>query len=133
MTPLAGFPFALDGALVFDGGLTDFQPQLKRSGTAPAHTITISPFYCSSADIRPSRYIPLWWALYPPRREDFAWIYHLGYDDARSYLARNHFAPLPSSVSGAAAPMAPDLSRFPSDSSTQAVRRRTRSKSHGGR
>mmetsp|Transcript_98345 Transcript_98345/g.281350 ORF Transcript_98345/g.281350 Transcript_98345/m.281350 type:complete len:580 (-) Transcript_98345:242-1981(-) len=136
MTPLAGFPYVLDGALVFDGGLTDFQPQLKGTDTAPAHTITISPFYCSSADIRPSRYIPLWWALYPPRKEDFAWIYHLGYDDARSYLARNHYtSPSPSlkGVAAAPVPMAPDLSRFPSDFSTQALRRRTRSKSHGGR
>ena len=42
------------------------------------------------ADIRPSRYVPLWWALYPPRKEDFAWVYLLGYDDARSWLQRLH-------------------------------------------
>ena len=84
MTPLAGLPFRLDGEWVFDGGATDFQPLLSTS------TVTVSPFYCSSADIRPSRYVPLWWALYPPRRVDFEWIYSLGYDDARSVLAAAH-------------------------------------------
>jgi hypothetical protein len=85
-TPIAGMPFMLDGELVLDGGLADFQPlsaSLPRAGT-----VTVSPFYFVDADIRPSRYVPLWWAVYPPRREDFAWVFHLGYDDARAWLAQ---------------------------------------------
>ena len=84
-TPLAGWPFKLDGDWVIDGGLADFQPL-----SDTRHTVTVSPFYCSNADIRPSRYVPLWWALYPPRREDFEWVYLLGFDDARSWLQRLH-------------------------------------------
>mmetsp|Transcript_4307 Transcript_4307/g.12809 ORF Transcript_4307/g.12809 Transcript_4307/m.12809 type:complete len:534 (-) Transcript_4307:30-1631(-) len=112
MSPLAGWPFLLDGHFVFDGGLTDFQPVLD-SGT-----VTVSPFYCSSADIRPSRYVPIHWALYPPQRDDFEWVYHLGYDDACSWLQRNvpgcvklsgNHCSLPSGLTR------PDLHRFPSD------------------
>ena len=72
-TPIAGWPFRLDGEWVLDGGLADFQPLSTRLPAA-AGTVTVSPFYCAHADIRPSRYVPLWWALYPPRREDFEWI-----------------------------------------------------------
>jgi hypothetical protein len=28
--------------------------------------ITVSPLYFSQADIKPSRYVPAWWALLPP-------------------------------------------------------------------
>eukprot|EP00615_Pteridomonas_danica_P010223 CAMPEP_0114328768 /NCGR_PEP_ID=MMETSP0101-20121206/623_1 /TAXON_ID=38822 ORGANISM="Pteridomonas danica, Strain PT" /NCGR_SAMPLE_ID=MMETSP0101 /ASSEMBLY_ACC=CAM_ASM_000211 /LENGTH=625 /DNA_ID=CAMNT_0001458193 /DNA_START=103 /DNA_END=1980 /DNA_ORIENTATION=+ len=84
-TPLAGFPFKLDGEWVIDGGLADFQPL---SDSLPRRsTVTVSPFYCSHADIRPSRYIPLWWAIYPPRKSDFEWVFALGYDDANTWLA----------------------------------------------
>lgn len=70
---------------MIDGGVSDFQPlseSLPRSTT-----VTVSPFYTSHADIRPSRYVPLWWAIYPPRREDFEWVFALGYDDANTWLA----------------------------------------------
>ena len=49
------------GEWVCDGGLSDFKPVID------ADTITVSPFYFDYADIKPSRYIPPWWALYPPR------------------------------------------------------------------
>ena len=85
MSPLAGLPFKLDGEWVMDGGISDYQP---RATTALNSTVTVSPFFCSSADIRPSRYVPIWWAFYPPRRADFEWIFELGYDDASSWLQR---------------------------------------------
>jgi len=46
--------------------------------------------YFSDADIKPSRYIPAWWAVYPPRREDFEWVFDLGYLDTVAWLKRNH-------------------------------------------
>lgn len=65
-----------------DGGLSDFQPVIDEN------TITVSPFYFSSADIRPSRYVPLWWSFFPPKDEDtIEWLYHLGQEDAISFFA----------------------------------------------
>lgn len=84
MSPLAGLPFKLDGEWVMDGGIADYQPRSHDVSS----TVTISPFFCSSADIRPSRYVPIWWAFYPPKRADFEWIFGLGYDDACSWLQR---------------------------------------------
>lgn len=79
MTPIAGWPFKYRGEWVFDGGLSDFQPKVDDE------TITVSPFFFASADIKPSRYVPLWWALYPPRSSDFAWLFDLGYHDAQKW------------------------------------------------
>lgn len=82
----AAFPFArlvhLRGEWSVDGGFTDFQPVVDSS------TITISPFYFSDTDIKPSRYVPLWWALFPPNNgETVDWIYNLGYEDARRWFS----------------------------------------------
>lgn len=89
MTPLAGFPFRMDkadGSYVFDGGLSDFQPLFDESeGEGP--TVTVSPFYFTQAHIKPSRYIPCWWALYPPRPADFEWVFDLGYADCLYYCS----------------------------------------------
>lgn len=79
MTPIAGWPFKYRGEWVFDGGLSDFQPKVDDE------TITVSPFFFAYADIKPSRYVPLWWALYPPRSSDFAWLFDLGYHDAEKW------------------------------------------------
>jgi hypothetical protein len=79
MAPLAGLPFKYRGVWVCDGGLSDFKPVID------ADTITVSPFYFDYADIKPSRYIPPWWALYPPRVADFAWVFDLGYHDAEAW------------------------------------------------
>jgi hypothetical protein len=81
----AAFPFAklvhLRGEICVDGGFTDFQPLIDE------HTITISPFYFSNTDIKPSRYVPLWWALLPPSDNDtIDWVYKLGYDDAMKWI-----------------------------------------------
>jgi hypothetical protein len=83
MAPLAGLPFLYRGEYVFDGGLSDFQPMLDDD------TITVSPFFFSDADIRPSRYVPPWWSMYPPRREDIAWLFDLGYHDAKLWSKKS--------------------------------------------
>ena len=67
-----------------DGGLSDFQPLVNED------TITVSPFYFSDADIKPSRYVPLWWSFIPPRSEDtIDWLYALGYEDCVKYCQKN--------------------------------------------
>jgi hypothetical protein len=81
----AAYPFASfvyrNGSWCGDGGLTDFQPVLDDD------TLTVSPFYFSNADIKPSRYVPLWWAIIPPKSEDtIDWLYNLGYMDAMTYI-----------------------------------------------
>ena len=69
--------------LCIDGGLSDFQPVLD------GDTVTVSPFYFSDCDIRPSRYVPPWWAFVPPKDEDTVdWTYNLGYEDAMRYIKK---------------------------------------------
>lgn len=51
--------------------------------------MTISPLYASSADIRPSRYVPLSWiALAPKDPSAIDWLYDLGYRDALFWMAK---------------------------------------------
>ena len=83
MAPIAGLPFQFRGEYIFDGGLSDFQPMLDED------TITVSPFFFVDADIRPSRYVPPWWSVYPPRREDIAWLFDLGYHDAKLWSRKS--------------------------------------------
>jgi hypothetical protein len=83
----AAFPFAplvyRHGSWCVDGGLSDFQPIVDSA------TVTVSPFYFSRADIKPSRYVPLWWALLPPNDDDtIDWLYHLGWTDGLSWLQK---------------------------------------------
>jgi hypothetical protein len=41
------------------------------------------------ADIKPSRYVPIWWLVLPPSDADtIDWIYDLGYCDALSFFAK---------------------------------------------
>jgi hypothetical protein len=88
----SAWPFAdlvyrcIDGKGIWciDGGLSDFQPLVDED------TITVSPFYFSDADIKPSRYVPLWWSFLPPRSVDtIDWLYSLGYEDCITYLEKN--------------------------------------------
>ena len=68
-----------------------------------ARAICVTPFWFSRSDIRPSCYLPLWWALYPPKRSDFEWVFELGYADGLDWAqARAEAAPA-SSPSRAAA------------------------------
>jgi hypothetical protein len=83
----AAFPFAPlvhhKGSWFVDGGLSDFQPVENDD------TITVSPFYFSECDIKPSRYVPLWWAFLPPKSEQTVdWLYRLGWEDCLAYLKR---------------------------------------------
>jgi hypothetical protein len=84
--PIAGFPFRFHGEWVMDGGLMDFQPVLDE------HTVTISPLYCMQADIKPSQYVPLWWAVYPPEPEQIEWLYNLGKHDAYVFARKLGYA-----------------------------------------
>lgn len=87
LASVAAFPAAplvhRKGRYYMDGGMTDFQPVVD------ADTITVSPFYFSDCDIRPSRYVPLWWAFLPPKDTDtIDWLYALGWEDCMSYLEK---------------------------------------------
>lgn len=87
----AAFPAAplvfRSGSWYVDGGLTDFQPVVDDT------TLTISPFYFSDCDIKPSRYVPLWWAFLPPRSSDTVdWLYSLGFHDTMTYFAQKGIA-----------------------------------------
>ncbi len=74
--------------LCVDGGLTDFQPVVDTD------TITVSPFYFSDCDIRPSRYVPPWWAFIPPKNEDTVdWTYHLGFEDGMAFIKSKGLIP----------------------------------------
>ena len=72
------------GMWCIDGGLSDFQPLVDED------TITVSPFYFSDADIKPSRYVPLWWSFIPPRSYDtIDWLYALGYEDTITFCNKS--------------------------------------------
>ncbi|GMF17791.1 unnamed protein product [Phytophthora fragariaefolia] len=81
--PIAGLPFKLNGEWVMDGGMFDFQPVYDDK------TVTISPFYCVGADIKPSVYVPMWWALIPPGVRDVEWLFDLGYEDGLKWIVKN--------------------------------------------
>jgi hypothetical protein len=85
--PIAGMPFKLNGEWVMDGGMFDFQPVYDDK------TVTVSPFYCTNADIKPSRYVPMWWALYPPTQRDVEWLFDLGYEDGLNWAIKNGKTP----------------------------------------
>ncbi|DBA02012.1 TPA: hypothetical protein N0F65_000259 [Lagenidium giganteum] len=82
--PIAGLPFKLKGEWVLDGGMLDSQPLFKEG-----KTVTISPFHFADADIRPSRYLPPWWACYAPEPEELAWVFDLGREDGLAWIATN--------------------------------------------
>ena len=94
LTPLAGWPFQLreTGEWVCDGGMSAFQP---RKGEK--NCITVSPIYCTSADIRPLTFLPIWWGLYPPSEKKYRQMYDLAYNDAIQYLVETKRVP-PSAV-----------------------------------
>ena len=64
-----------------DGGISDFQPMIDDD------TITVSPFYFCDCDIKPSRYVPVWWSVFPPKdKATIEWLYNLGKEDCRAYI-----------------------------------------------
>jgi hypothetical protein len=94
LTPVVGFPFQLrsTGEWVCDGGITAFQPRSGKGEIDLAKgevLITVSPFYFTQADIRPSMFVPAWWGLYPPHRELHAALFDVGYNSALDFLIRH--------------------------------------------
>ena len=104
ITPLAGFPMWLKGhGLCFDGGVSDFQilKGLARNGTFcklhcrktnPKDLVVVCPFYSSRADIRPSKYVPIWWAFYPPPPYKLKELFELGQKDAHAWCDKQEDA-----------------------------------------
>jgi len=85
LSSAAAFPFAPlvhhRGQWNVDGGFSAFQPKLDQN------TITVSPLYFMNTDIKPSRYVPLWWALFPPNSPDTVdWLFDLGYNDGVNWI-----------------------------------------------
>jgi hypothetical protein len=92
LSSCAAFPLAKiqyrNGRWCCDGGFTDFVPVLDNT------TISVSPFYFSQCDIKPSRYVPLWWAIVPPKcNDEVDWLYSLGFEDAIAFFNRKGIKP----------------------------------------
>ncbi|KAE8883007.1 hypothetical protein PF011_g30517 [Phytophthora fragariae] len=83
-TPLVGLPFQHEGEYVVDGGLLDNQPLFEDG----VRTITVTPNVFAAADIRPSRYVPPWWSMYPPTQREMRWLFALGYEDGLAWCVR---------------------------------------------
>lgn len=90
LTPVVGLPFPLrkTGEWVCDGGVRSFQP---RSGEP--RTLTVSPFYFTSADIRPPTAVPVWWGLFPPKKEEHEGLFATGYNACLEYLVTSGQVP----------------------------------------
>ena len=82
--------------LCFDGGVSDLQllKGLARNGTFcklhcrktnPKNLVVVCPFYSSRADIRPSKYVPMWWAFFPPEPYKLKELFELGQKDAHTW------------------------------------------------
>ena len=89
--------------LCFDGGVSDFQilKGLARNGTFcklhcrktnPADIVVVCPFYSSRANIRPSKYVPIWWAFYPPPPYKMKELFELGQKDAHAWCDKQEEA-----------------------------------------
>jgi hypothetical protein len=85
LVPLAGLPLRLreTSEWVIDGGAAAFQP---RAGER--NVVTINTMYMSSADIKPSCFVPIWWGLYPPSDDKYRALFSLGYNDCVDGLLR---------------------------------------------
>ena len=113
LVPLAGFPMWLPGyGLCFDGGVSDFQlfKGLSRHGTFcklhcrktnPKDIVVICPFYSSRADIRPSKFVPIWWAFFPPEPYKLKELFELGVKDAHAWADKQEESTPDSSPRGA--------------------------------
>lgn len=109
--PLAPLVYRRGGWCI-DGGITNFQPTLN------ANTIRVSPFYFSDADIKPSRYVPINWALIPPKSsETIDWLYRLGWDDTIQWIHNQHAADIAKSNSSSSMPQR-QFDMYPSDPPT---------------
>jgi len=92
MSPVAGMPFKLEseepdlnGKYVMDGGVSQLQPVLSEK------TFTVCPLYFMDADIKPSRYVPIHWAVFPPSVKEFRELFWLGARDGLEWLKKKGF------------------------------------------
>ena len=101
IVPLSGLPIWLRGfGLCLDGAVTDMQvlQGFKKHGTfsklhckeTNPNIVIVNPFYSSRADIKPSRYIPIWWCFYPPEPYKLKQLFEMGYADAYDWYGRTH-------------------------------------------
>ena len=101
IVPLSGLPIWLRGfGLCLDGAVSDMQvwKGFKPDGTfsklhckaANPNIVIVNPFYSSRADIKPSKYIPIWWCFYPPEPYKLKELYEMGYKDANAWYERTH-------------------------------------------
>ena len=101
IVPLSGLPIWLRGfGLCLDGAVTDMQvwKGFKPDGTfsklhckaANPNIVIVNPFYSSRADIKPSKYIPIWWCFYPPEPYKLKQLYEMGYADGIAWYERTH-------------------------------------------
>ncbi|CAL6374444.1 unnamed protein product [Bathycoccus prasinos] len=100
IVPLSGLPMWLKGhGLCLDGALTDIQyvSGFKRSGTfSKLHCrrkhgrklIVVSPFYSSRADIKPSKFVPVWWCFFPPEQYKMKILFEMAQKDAKSWIKK---------------------------------------------
>lgn len=91
-TPFAGTPLQLNssnpelnGKYALDGGATDMMPVLSKK------TIRITPLYCLDAEIKPSRYVPIHYGLFPPDVNEFKELFWLGAKDGMTWLHQNGY------------------------------------------
>ena len=100
IVPLCGLPLWLKGfGLCLDGALTDMQvwKGFPKKGTFSKlhckeenpNIVVINPFYSSRADIKPNKYIPIWWCLYPPEPYKLKQLFDMGYEDAHEWFDRD--------------------------------------------
>ena len=96
-TPFGGFPLKLNstnpdinGKFAMDGAVTNMLPVMSPK------TIRITPLYFLDADIKPSRYVPLHWGLFPPSVEKMRELFWLGVKDATTWLTEMGYKPLQS-------------------------------------
>ncbi|KAL0051560.1 hypothetical protein WJX82_009808 [Trebouxia sp. C0006] len=78
-----------------DGAFSDFQilkAMLVGGNFLTMHNedaISVCPFYMSRADIKPSKWIPPWWAAYPPTPDKLDMLFALGFTDTLTWLKDN--------------------------------------------
>eukprot|EP00892_Ulva_mutabilis_P011905 jgi/Ulvmu1/9087/UM005_0182.1 len=96
---IAGLPYRTCAhGLLIDGGFSDLRllaAMLLGRKFCAFHNgavVSVCPFYCSRADIRPSRFVNPLWALFPPPKQQLLELYRLGYDDAMRFLKRSDAA-----------------------------------------
>lgn len=93
ISPMAGLPFRLtrphDAKLhkriVGDGGYTTIQPVTCNNANM---VVKISTFHTWDSDIKPSKFVPIWWSFLPPSTNELEELFYLGVSDTLAYLSK---------------------------------------------